>query len=232
MSVFSRMSDIINSNVNAILDQAEDPEKMVRMITQEMEETLVEVRSTSARYIADRKHINKRIGWVKGESVAWQQKAELAVSKGRDDLAKAALREKARHDETVIYLEADVKTIDEAIAKLKHDTEQLEEKLRMARARQKALILRGKTARSRIMVKRRLHDVSYDQALDRFESYERKLDEMEGEIESYEVANRSLADEIDDLENEERLDHELQALKNRMQFEKRPGPVSDYTDPH
>lgn len=232
MSVFSRMSDIINSNVNAILDQAEDPEKMVRMITQEMEETLVEVRSTSARYIADRKHINKRIGWVKGESVAWQQKAELAVSKERDDLAKAALREKARHDETVIYLEADVKTIDEAIAKLKHDTEQLEEKLRMARARQKALILRGKTARSRIMVKRRLHDVSYDQALDRFESYERKLDEMEGEIESYEVANRSLADEIDDLENEERLDHELQALKNRMQFEKRPGPVSDYTDPH
>jgi phage shock protein A len=230
MSVFSRMSDIINANVNAILDQAEDPEKMVRMITQEMEETLVEVRSTSARYIADRKQINKRIGWVKGESIAWQQKAELAVNKGRDDLAKAALREKARHDETAIQLEADVKTIDEAIAKLKHDTEQLEEKLRMARARQKALILRGKTARSRMMVKRRLNDVSYDQAFDRFESYERKLDEMEGEIESYELANRSLADEIDDLENEERLDQELQALKNRMQ--NRPGPVSNYTDPH
>lgn len=217
MSVFSRLSDIINANLNAILDEAEDPEKMVRMITQEMEETLVEVRSTSARYLADRKKVQNRIRWAEREAANWESKAELAVAKGRDDLAKAALKERSHLEEAAIQLQADLNSFDEAIAKLKGDTSQLEEKLRMARARQKALILRGKTAKSRIKVKRQLHDVSYDSAMDRFESYERRLDEMEGEIESYDLANRSLADEIDELENEEHLDAELQALKTRIQ---------------
>lgn len=216
MSVFNRLSDIINSNVNAILEQAEDPEKMVKMITQEMEETLVEVRSASARYIADRKHLTARIDWLKQESRAWEGKAELAINKGREDLARAALREKTRHDEAVALLAGDLETIDSAIAKLKHDTAQLEDKLRNARTRQKALIMRGKTARSRIKVKRQIHDVSYDQALDRFDQYERHLDEMEGEIESYDLTNRSLADEISELENEEEIDAQLQALKARV----------------
>lgn len=216
MSVFSRLSDIINANLNAILDEAEDPEKMVRMITHEMEETLVEVRSTSARYIADRKQISKKIDRVKSEAQSWEQKAELAVSKGRDDLAKAALKERSRHDDAVVQLEADMQTIDDGITKLKHDTTQLEEKLRMARTRQKALILRGKTAQSRIKVKRQLDGPYYAHALDRFDRFERKLDEMEGEIESYDLTNRTLADEIDDLEKDERLDAELQALKARM----------------
>ncbi|MEX0942228.1 MAG: phage shock protein PspA [Pseudomonadales bacterium] len=221
MSVFSRLSDIINSNVNAILEQAEDPEKMVRMITQEMEETLVEVRSASARYIADRKHLTARIEWLKRESGAWEEKAELAINKGRDDLARAALHEKSRHDEAVSLLAADLETIDSAIAKLKHDSAQLEEKLRNARTRQKALIMRGKTARSRIKVKRQIHDVSCDQAFDRFEQYERHLDEMEGEIESYELTNRTLADEISELENNEQIDAQLQALKARISDQSR-----------
>lgn len=216
MSVFTRLSDIINSNVNAILDQAEDPEKMVRMITQEMEETLVEVRSASARYIADKKHVVKKIDWLRRETRSWEDKAALAVSRGRDDLARAALKEKARHDEAVIQLEADLTAIDGAISKLKHDAEQLEEKLRTARARQKALILRGKTARSRIKVKRQIHDVNYEDAMNRFELYERKLDDMEGEIESYDLASRTLADEIDDLEKDEELDAQLRALKDRV----------------
>jgi phage shock protein A len=216
MSVFNRLTDIINSNINAILDQAEDPEKMVRMITQEMEETLVEVRSASARYIADKKQVAKKIQRLRRESRGWEEKAELAVSKGRDDLAKAALKEKSRQDEAVMQLEADLEAIDGAIAKLKSDTTQLEEKLQTARARQKALILRGKTAKSRIKVKRQIHDASYDDAIDRFELYERRLDEMEGEIESYDLANRTLSDEIEDLEKDEQLDEELEALKERM----------------
>lgn len=216
MSVFNRLTDIINSNINAILDQAEDPEKMVRMITQEMEETLVEVRSASARYIADKKQVAKKIDRLRRESRNWEEKAELAVTKGRDDLAKAALKEKSRQDEAVVHLEADLEAIDGAIAKLKSDTTQLEEKLQTARARQKALILRGKTAKSRIKVKRQIHDVSYDDAMDRFELYERRLDQMEGEIESYDLANRTLSDEIDDLEKNEQLDKELHALKERM----------------
>ena len=228
MSVFSRLSDIINANLNAILDEAEDPAKMVRMITHEMEETLVEVRSTSARYIADRKQIARRIAWLGEESRSWEQKAELAVSKGRDDLAKAALKEKARHEEAAMQLESDMESIDAAVAKLKHDTEQLEEKLRMARTRQKALILRGKTAKSRIKVKRQINAPSYADALDRFENYERRLDEMEGEIESYDLGNRTLADEIDELEGEDHLNAELEALKNRI---RQPEPPSSPAEP-
>ncbi|HKI74841.1 MAG TPA: phage shock protein PspA [Pseudomonadales bacterium] len=217
MSVFSRLSDIINANLNAILDEAEDPEKMVRMITHEMQETLVEVRSTSARYIADRKHVAKRIESVRREAISWEEKAELAINKGRDDLAKAALKERTRHEEAAVQLGSDLEAIDAAIDKLKFDTEQLEEKLRGARARQKALILRGKTAKSRIKVKRQINNDSYTDALNRFDSYERRIDEMEGEIESYDLGNRTLADEIDDLEDEEHLDAELAALKSRMQ---------------
>lgn len=216
MSVFNRLSDIINSNVNAILEQAEDPEKMVRMITQEMEETLVEVRSASARNIAERKHLVKKIDWLKQETSAWEKKAELAIEKGRDDLAKAALKERNRHEEAASNLEADVEAIDAAIGKLKHDTEQLEEKLRMARTRQKALIMRGKTAKQRIKVKRQIHDTSHEAAFERFEQYERRLDEMEGEIESYDLTTRSLAAEISDLEADEAVDAELAALKARM----------------
>lgn len=216
MSVFTRLSDIINANLNALLDEAEDPEKMVRMITHEMEETLVEVRSTSARYLADRKIVAGRIARLESEARNWDQKAEFAVTKGRDDLAKAALKEKARLDEAAALLESDLAHIDTAIGKLKQDTLQLEEKLRMARARQKALILRGKTAQSRIRVKRQLHSTAYSDALDRFESYERKLDEMEGAIESWELGNRNLADEIDELACDEHLDTQLAALKQRL----------------
>lgn len=229
MSVFTRLSDIINANLNAMLDEAEDPEKMVRMITHEMEETLVEVRSTSARYIADRKQVINRIARLRSESRNWDQKAAFAVTKGRDDLAKAALKEKSHLDESVAVLEADMEHIDAAIGKLKQDTAQLEDKLRMARARQKALILRGKTAQSRIRVKRQLNTRAYTDALDRFEIYERKLDEMEGEIESWDMGNRNLADEIDELADDERFDAELEALKARI-GKPAPSPESSPAD--
>ena len=216
MSVFTRLSDIINSNLNAMLDEAEDPEKMVRMITHEMEETLVEVRSTSARYIADRKAVAARILRLRSEANGWDQKAELAVNKGRDDLARSALKEKARLDEAAVLLEADLEHIDAAIEKLKLDTSQLEDKLRMAHARQKALILRGKTAKSRVMVKRQLNTPHYEDAMGRFELYERKLDEMEGEIESWDLGNRTLSEEISELVQDEQVDADLEALKRRL----------------
>ena len=174
MGVFNRFSDIVNANINAILDQAEDPRKMVRLITQETLETLVEVRSVSARYIADRKQLREQIQCSRRESKGWQDKAKLAIQKGRDDLAKLALKEKAHHDEAVVTLEADLVRTDDAVAKLKHDADQLEDKLKLARTRQKALIIRGQTAKSRIKVKRQLHDVNCDEALSRFEEYERK----------------------------------------------------------
>lgn len=216
MSVFNRFSDIINSNINSILDQAEDPRKMVRLITQETQETLVEVRSVSAQNIADRKQLQARIRFSRRESRNWQDKAELAVVKGRDDLAKLALKEKARHDEAVTIMEADLVQIVDAVTKLQHDAARLEDQLRLARTRQKALILRGQTAKSRIKVKRQLHNVNCDEALSRFEEYERKLDDVEGVVESYDLGNRTLAQEINDLQDDEHLNKELQALKSRI----------------
>jgi phage shock protein A len=216
MSVFNRFSDIVNANINSILDQAEDPHKMVRLITQEMQATLVEVRAASVRYIADKKEISERLEYSARESSNWQNKAELAITKGRDDLAKAALLEKARHDEIVTALSAEVIQVQDAISKLKSDADQLENKLIIARTREKALILRGQTARSRLKVKRQLHDVNCEDALSRFESYERKLDDMEGAVESYDLSSRTLSQEISDLQDDEHLTKELQELKSRI----------------
>ena len=215
MSVFNRFSDIVNANINSILDQAEDPHKMVRLITQEMQATLVEVRAASVRYIADKKEISERLEFSARESINWQNKAELAITKGRDDLAKAALLEKARQDEVVTALSTELIQVKDALSKLKTDADQLEDKLILARTREKALILRGQTARSRLKVKRQLHDVNCEDALSRFESYERKLDDMEGAIESYELPNRTLSQEISDLQDDEHLTKELQELKSR-----------------
>lgn len=216
MSVFNRFSDIINSNINSILDQAEDPRKMVRLITQEMQATLVDVRAESARYIAEKKELVERLEFSKRESVNWQNKAELAARKGRDDLAKAALQEKARHENVVAALKTEMVQFEDAIGKLKHDADQLREKLTLARSREKALILRGQTARSRLKVKRQLHEVNYEDAFSRFEAYEKKLDEMEGAIESYDLPNRTLSQEISDLQDDKHLTDELQALKLRI----------------
>jgi phage shock protein A len=216
MGVFNRFSDIINANINSILDQAEDPKKMVKLITLEMHETLVEIRATSARHIADKRKLEKQITFSRSEAGHWQEKAELAVSKGRDDLAKAALKEKAHSEESVVLLESEFTQLGDAISKLKGDAIQLEEKLEVARTRQKALILRGQTAKSRIKVKKQLHNVSFDDALSRFDLYERRIDEMEGVVETYDHQNRSLAQEINDLQNDEQLTHDLNALKSRM----------------
>jgi phage shock protein A len=216
MGVFNRFSDIINANINSILDQAEDPGKMVKLITLEMHETLVEIRSASAKHISDKKKIQKQIAFSSSEITSWQEKAELAVSKGRDDLAKAALKEKAHFEESVVMLESEFAQIEDAISKLKGDARLLEEKLSVALTRQKALILRGKTVKSRIKVKKQLHSVSFDDALSRFDLYERKFDDMEGAIESYDLQNRSLAQEINDLQNDEHLTRELNALKSKV----------------
>lgn len=217
MSIFNRLSDIVNANLNSILEQAEDPEKIVRMITQEMQDTLVEIRSASARHLADKRKLESQLQHIRAEAKGWERKAELAIDKGRDDLAKAALKEKAFVDQAQAQVEADLINIESTLEKLRADTTTLEEKLRQAKARQKALILRGQTAKSRIKVKRQLHDVSYDDAFSRFDSYERKLDELEGEVEAYALGNQSLSAEIEELKDAEFLDVELAALKERMQ---------------
>ncbi len=216
MSIFSRMTDIINSNLNALLDKAEDPEKMVRLIIQEMEETLVEVRTTSARSIADKKELARRRDWLIGETQEWERKAEVAIRKGRDDLARAALVERNKANENAESATAELGLLDETLSKLGEDTAALQLKIKDAKTRQNAIIMRGKAAQTRLGVRRQLHDASLDDAIHRFEQYERKMDDLEGQIEAFDVGQRTLADEIKDLEGGERIDEELKALKARV----------------
>lgn len=216
MSIFSRMTDIINSNLTALLDKAEDPEKMVRLIIQEMEETLVEVRTTSAKAIADRKELQRRQEWLRSEAAQWERKAELALSKDREDLARAALLERARLDGEVDALDSEIATLDDSIARLSDDIGKLQAKLKDARTRQKSLVVRSRTAQSQLGVRRQLDRVSINDAMGRFEQYERRMDDLEGQVEAYDLGTRSLADEIAELETHDKVDAELAALKQRL----------------
>lgn len=216
MSIFSRMTDIINSNLTALLDKAEDPEKMVRLIIQEMEETLVEVRTTSAKAIADRKELQRRQEWLRGEAAQWERKAELALSKDREDLARAALLERSRLDGEVDAIGAEIEALDESIGRLSDDIGKLQAKLKDARARQKSLVVRNRTAQSQLGVRRQLDRVSINDAMGRFEQYERRMDDLEGQVEAYDLGTRSLADEIAELETSDKVDAELEALKQRL----------------
>ncbi len=216
MSIFSRMTDIVNSNLNALLDKAEDPEKMVRLIIQEMEETLVEVRSTSARAIADRKDLQRRAQWQQDEAGEWQRKAEIAVNKGRDDLAKGALAEAKKCADQAEVLNNELDILSATLSKLGEDVSALQEKIKDAKARQNAIIMRGKAANSRLGVRRTLSDHNIDDAIVRFEQYERKMDDLEGQVEAYDLGQKTLSDEITELEGNEDLDVMLRDLKRRM----------------
>ncbi len=225
MSIFTRMSDIINSNINALLDKAEDPEKMVRLIIQEMEEALVEVRSTSARAIADKKELARRQEYLASEAAEWERKAEVAIGRGRDDLAKGAIAERNKAQETSEALGRDLEIIDQSLAKLNEDVGVLQAKIKDAKARRNAIIMRGKTAQTRLGVKRQLNDHNIDDAMQRFENYERKMDDLEGQIEAYDMGQRTLADEIAELEVDDSIDADLAELKARMKGESGPAQV-------
>ena len=216
MTIFSRMTDIINSNLNALLDKAEDPEKMVRLIIQEMEEALVEVRSTSARAIADRKELLRRQEWLAAEAAEWERKAEVAVGKGRDDLAKGALGERNKAREAAESLSRELGIVDETLDKLNIDVGALLAKIKDAKTRQNAIVLRGKAAKTRLGVRRQLSEHNVDDAIQRFELYERKMDDIEGQIEAYDMGGKTLAEEIAELEQGEVIEDELRELKARM----------------
>ncbi|MCF2946875.1 phage shock protein PspA [Paraglaciecola aquimarina] len=217
MGIFSRFTDIVNSNINAILDKAEDPEKMVRLIIQEMEDTLVEVRSASAKTIATKKDISSQITKMQNEANDWKAKAELAISKDREDLARAALQEKKKCDEHSANLNSELKVVDDQISKLQNEVGQLQDKLADAKARQKAIILRQKTVSSRLEVKRTLDSGKVDAAMGRFEQYERKIDDLESQVDAYDLGKKTLADEFAELESDDEIDDELAALKKKMQ---------------
>ncbi|GAA0666716.1 MULTISPECIES: phage shock protein PspA [Rheinheimera] len=216
MGIFSRFSDIVNSNINALLDKAEDPEKMVRLIIQEMEDTLVEVRSTSAKTIAEKKELQRVVAKLEAEVADWQAKAELALSKEREDLARAALIERQKAADQAAAVAADITHLDEHVSKLQDEVGQLQDKLADAKARQKAMLMRQKTVSSRLDVKRTLDSTRLNDAMYKFERYEQKIDSLEAQVESYDLGKKTLKDEFAELASSDKIDNELAELKAKM----------------
>jgi phage shock protein A len=217
MGVFSRISDIVNSNINAILDRAQDPEKIIRLIIQEMEDTLVEVRSSTVKTIAERKELERKIATVAHDRDEWQAKAELALTKGREDLAKGALQIKTRLAQDLDVLERQMQQIEDALAKQTDDVRTLQNKLADAKAREATMVARHQTATNRLKIRGTLYDSRVTDAFMRFEQVERSLDELEGRVDLYDMTRpQGVAEEIAELENQHQVESELAALKAKL----------------
>jgi phage shock protein A len=217
MGIFSRFSDIINSNLTALLDRAEDPAKMVRMMIQEMEETLVEVRTSSARVLADRKEQERRLQRLQDDVSDWEHKARLAISKGREDLARAALAEKQAVEETLQLAERELKVIEEQLTVLHEEISQLQQKLDDAKAKQQSLLAREKTSRARMDIRRSSNREKLEEAFRKFDAYERKMDNLEAQVEAQDLGrSKTLHDEFAELTRNDKVESELEALKASM----------------
>lgn len=217
MSIFSRLTDIVQSNLNALLDRAEDPEKLIRLIIQEMEDTLVEVRSSTVKIIAEKKEVERRVSDLNRERDDWDRKAEIALTHNREDLAREALKAKAKAADEAEVLARQMAQIEEALSKANEDIGRLQAKLTDAKNREQALIARTKTAANRVRVRSTLHDERINDAFSRFEQVEKNLDELEGRVEVYDVGRtKTLSEEIAELEADKKVQDELAALKARV----------------
>lgn len=215
MGIFSRFGDIINSNLNAMLDKAEDPEKIARLIIQEMEDTLVEVRTAAARAMADKKELLREIKAFEVTRDDWAVKAELAVEKDREDLARGALQAKQRAEREIEGRKTALAAADEASAKRQDDLTKLQAKLEEAKTKHRALMVRRQAAEERIKVRSRIDSTKVDDALHRYAAVERKVDELEAFADTYDVKSRTLEDEFAELAASESVEKELEALKAR-----------------
>ena len=217
MGIFSRMGDIINSNLNAMIDKAENPEKIARLIIQEMEDTLVEVRTDAARNIAERKELSRKAEAYTERAGEWAGKAELAITKGREDLARGALQAKQQAEQMNEVVLKEIDILDEAVAKADGDLTKLQSKLDEAKAKHKSLLMRGTVAKSQIKMRTQMTNHKVDDALARYERMERKVDELEAHVEAFDLGSgESLESQFAALESDEAIEAELAALKASM----------------
>ena len=218
MGIFSRTRDIIAANVSDLLDKAEDPAKMIRLIIMEMEETLIEVRASAARTIADQKEMRRQIVKLEQVQASWTEKAELALSKDREDLAKAALHEKQKAGDLAAQLGDEIKELDDALSASEEDINKLQAKLREARARQNSIVTRLESANQRARMREIYAGPRADEAFARFDILERRVDLAEGRADAAGMgaAPKTLEEEIAELRSSDKVDAELAALKQRM----------------
>ncbi|MFN7055768.1 phage shock protein PspA [Hyphomonas sp.] len=215
MGLFSRLGDIINSNINAMLDGAENPEKIARLIIQEMEDTLVEVRTAAARAMADKKEMEREIAQFTASRDDWAAKAELAIDKGREDLARGALAAKQKAEAEIERRKSAMKIAEEAFERRQDDLTKLQAKLDEAKAKHRALVMRREAAEQRIRMRTQMYDGRADEAIARYANLERKVDEMEAYADAIRGREPSLEQEFAELEQNDAIEQELAALKAR-----------------
>jgi len=219
MSIFSRTRDIIAANVTDMLDKAEDPSKLIRMIILEMEETLVEVRASAARTIADQKEMRRHIDKLEHLTEDWNEKAQLALSKDREDLAKAALLEKRKASDMADQLKAEVKVLEDTLRANEADIAKLQKKLQEARSRQSSLVNRLESAENRYKIREMYNSEKVHDAFSKFEYLERQVDFAEGRADAIGMGEgqpQTLENQIAALESSDQVDEELEAMKAAM----------------
>jgi phage shock protein A len=219
MGIFSRTRDIIAANVTDLLDKSQDPAKMIRMIILEMEETLVEVRASAARTIADQKELRRHIDKLNTLENDWTDKAQLALSKDREDLAKAALLEKRKATDMRVQLTTEVDVLNDALKASEQDIHKLQKKLADARSRQNALMTRLESAENQVKLRTMYNGDKVREAFSRFDVLERRVDEAQGYADALKIGSdvpRTLGDEIAALESFDVVDAELAAMKKAM----------------
>ena len=217
MGLFSRFTDIINANLNSMLDKAEHPEKMIRLIIGEMEETLVEVRTTAAKNIAEQKTLARKVKAAREGVAHWHDKAEVALSKSRDDLAKSALAQKHKCQAELTQLDGENGQLTDLLSAIQEDAQRLQDKLNEAKRRQDTLRLRQESAEVRLKVREKAVIHNIDEAMAKFERYQQKIDHLEAQVESYDLTeNKDLSTQIAELEQDDSIEAELAEMKKKV----------------
>lgn len=217
MGIFTRFADIINANLNSMLDKAEHPEKMIKLIIQEMEETLVEVRSAAAKSIAEKKTLLREQRAIEEAITNWQHKASIAIGKNREDLARAALTEKQHAEKALTNVHEDLAELEQHLIAVQEDSQRLQEKLNEAKRKQESYSLRQQSAQVRLKVRTKAQIHNIDEAINKFECYQQKIDRLEAEVEAYDFTeNKDLASQFDELERNEKIEQELAVLKQKV----------------
>ena len=214
MGIFTRFRDIVNANINSMLDQAEDPEKMIRLMIREMEDTLVEIKASCAGVMAEAKKTRRHLNQVQEKIEFWQDKAALAARKQRDDLAREALMEKRRLSERATLLGQEMYDMDLLVNQYQEDIRQLEAKLKSARDKQRLLLQRHIHASRRKQAQEEIRRMDSAEVLRKFDAFENRIERMEVEADLVNFGKRaSLEEELDKLTLDEEIESELQKLK-------------------
>jgi len=218
MGIFTRFRDIISSNLNAMLDKAEDPEKLIKLMIREIEDTLVELKAACAGVMANRKKIQRQMETIQSRIDYWNQNAELAIAKGRDDLARDALVEKRRCSEKADTLDQELMEFNSLVEQYQDDIQQLEDRLQSAREKQRLLVQRHVRARRKKRTQEEIRRADGSETVFKFEQLENRIERMEAEADLVNFGRKPvLEEEFDNLLVDDEIEQELQNLKSTLE---------------